>query len=98
MKVAVTGTVGIDKKKYLEDVCAFSAQQGHHITLANVGDRMYAEAPDIPAGKILDVPMQRLHDLRRSVFKDIINQGKQAEHLIVNTHATFRWRHGLFRR
>jgi len=31
-----------------------------------------------------------------SVFKDIIARAKEHEHLIVNTHATFRWRHGLF--
>jgi hypothetical protein len=34
--------------------------------------------------------------LRRSVFKDIIVKTKKAPNVIVNTHATFRWRHGLF--
>ncbi len=96
MKVAVTGTVGIDKKQYLQEVCAYASQQGHDILLANVGDRMYAEAADVPPGKILDISMQRLHGLRRSVFKDIITQSRHVEHMIVNTHATFRWRHGLF--
>ncbi|OHB73948.1 MAG: hypothetical protein A2Z25_05475 [Planctomycetes bacterium RBG_16_55_9] len=57
---------------------------------------MYAEAPDIPPGKILDVPMKRLSSLRRSAFKDIILKAQTAPNLIVNTHATFRWRHGLF--
>ena len=57
---------------------------------------MYAEAPDIPAGKILDIPLKRLHSLRRSVFKDIIAKANTRENVIVNTHATFRWRHGLF--
>ena len=64
--------------------------------LCNVGDMMYAEAPDVPAGKILDIPMKRLSSLRRSVFKDIIEKAKKVPNLIVNTHATFRWRHGLF--
>jgi hypothetical protein len=40
--------------------------------------------------------MKRLNSLRRSVFKDIIAKAKKAPNLIVNTHATFRWRHGLF--
>jgi adenylate kinase len=40
--------------------------------------------------------MKRLSSLRRSVFKDIIARSKKAPNLIVNTHATFRWRHGLF--
>jgi adenylate kinase len=57
---------------------------------------MYAEAPDVPAGKILDVPIQRLNSLRRSAFKDILTKAGQVPDLIVNTHATFRWRHGLF--
>jgi len=96
MVVVVTGMVGLDKKSYLEKVCRFAADKGRDVFLCNVGDMMYAEAPDIPTGKILDISMKRLHSLRRSVFKDIIARAKNAPNLIVNTHATFRWRHGLF--
>jgi adenylate kinase len=96
MIIVVTGMVGVDKKSYLEKVCQFAAARGKEVLLCNVGDRMYAEAPDIPPGKILDIPMKRLNSLRRSVFKDIIAKAKKAPNLIVNTHATFRWRHGLF--
>jgi adenylate kinase len=96
MIVVVTGMVGLDKKRYLEEVCHIAGQNGDEVLLCNVGDMMYAEAPDIPAGKILDIPLKRLHSLRRSVFKDIIAKARQAPDLIVNTHATFRWRHGLF--
>ena len=96
MKIVITGMVGIDKKSYLNKVCKYSESRGRNILLFNVGDMMYAEAPDIAAGKILDVPMKRLNSLRRSVFKDIIAKADQVENLIVNTHATFRWRHGLF--
>jgi adenylate kinase len=96
MIVVVTGMVGVDKKSYLEKVCRLAGHKGKEVLLCNVGDQMYAEAPDIPPGKILDIPMKRLHSLRRSVFKDIISKTSQAPNLIVNTHATFRWRHGLF--
>lgn len=96
MIVVVTGMVGLDKKSYLEKVCRIAAGNGKEVLLCNVGDMMYAEAPDIPPGKILDISLKRLHSLRRSVFKDIIAKARQAPHLIVNTHATFRWRHGLF--
>jgi adenylate kinase len=96
MIVVVTGMVGIDKKSYLQDVCQFAVQRKKNVMLCNVGDMMYAEAPDIPPGKILDIPMKRLSSLRRSVFKDIIAKAEKATDLIVNTHATFRWRHGLF--
>ena len=96
MIIVVTGMVGVDKKSYLEKVCQFAAGRRIEVLLCNVGDRMYDEAPDIPPGKILDIPMKRLSSLRRSVFKDIIAKAKKAPNLIVNTHATFRWRHGLF--
>ena len=96
MIVVVTGMVGVDKKRYLEDVCAAAESRGKDVLLCNVGDMMYAEAPDIGAGRILDIPLKRLHLLRRSVLKDIIAKTKEHENVIVNTHATFRWRHGLF--
>jgi adenylate kinase len=96
MIVAVTGMVGVDKKSYLEGACRLAAERGKEAVLCNVGDMMYAEAPDIPRGKILDISLKRLHQLRRSVFKDIIAKSKHVQNLTVNTHATFRWRHGLF--
>ncbi|HEX42005.1 MAG TPA: hypothetical protein ENN81_08090 [Phycisphaerales bacterium] len=96
MIIAVTGMVGLNKKAYLERVCALARSRGRQVALCNVGDMMYAEAPDIRPGRILDISLKRLHGLRRSVFKDIIATSRRAENLIVNTHATFRWRHGLF--
>jgi len=96
MVIVVTGMVGLDKKSYLEKVCRYAGRRGKEVLLCNVGDMMYVEAPDIAPGKILDIPLKRLHSLRRSVFKDIITKAKKAPNLIVNTHASFRWRHGLF--
>ncbi len=96
MIIVVTGMVGLDKKSYLEQVCRLAREKGKEVVLCNVGDMMYAEAPDVTAGKILNISMKRLHSLRRSIFKDIISKAKKAPNLIVNTHATFRWRHGLF--
>jgi len=96
MIVVVTGMVGVDKKSYLQQVCQFAADKDKKVLLCNVGEMMYSEAPDIPNGKILDIPMKRLSSLRRSAFKDIIAKAEKAPNLIVNTHATFRWRHGLF--
>jgi len=96
MVIVVTGMVGIDKKQYLNQVCDIAASLGKEAVVCNIGDAMYAEAPDIAPGRILDVPLKRLHQLRRSVLKDVIAKSKTVENLIVNTHATFRWRHGLF--
>ena len=92
----VTGQVGIDKKPFLKALQQYAAKQGRKITLCNVGDMMYAEAPDIVPGRILDLPRARLDALRRSVFKDIIATRRREEFVVVNTHATFRWKHGLF--
>ncbi|MBX3316096.1 MAG: AAA family ATPase [Phycisphaeraceae bacterium] len=96
MRVIVTGQIGVDKKPYLEQVRAFAGQQGEPIANFHVGDMMYREAPDVPPGKILDLPWSRLNSLRRAAFKDIIAASRDLPNLIVNTHATFRWRHGLF--
>jgi adenylate kinase len=96
MIIVVTGMVGIDKKEYLAGVCEMARRRDHEILLCNIGDQMYAEAPDIAPGRILDISLKRLHSLRRSVIKDIIAKTNRHDNIIVNTHATFRWRHGLF--
>ncbi len=96
MKAIVTGQIGLDKTPYLEEVQKVAQRAGDTVDIFSVGKMMYSEAPDVRPGRILGLPLSRLHSLRRAVFKDIINQAPQNEHTIVNTHATFRWRHGLF--
>lgn len=96
MRAIVTGQVGMDKKAYLEAVAAMAAQGGEPMAVYHVGDMMYKEAPDVKAGHILDLPLMRLQALRRAVFKDILTGAAGTRNLMVNTHATFRWRHGLF--
>lgn len=95
-RVVVTGQVGLDKKPFLQHLVDRARSNGIDIVLCNVGDMMYQEAPDVPAGRILDIPITRLNSLRRAVFRDILIAAEQHENIIVNTHATFRWRHGLF--
>ncbi len=96
VRAIVTGQVGLDKKPFLEQVVQIARRNGHEVALFNVGERMYAEAPDIVPRRILDLPRQRLTALRRSVFKDIIAEASTGSNVIINTHATFRWKHGLF--
>jgi adenylate kinase len=97
MRAIVTGQVGMDKKPYLEAVAQYAAQQGDAMHVHHVGDRMYDEAPDVRPGRILDLPISRLHSIRRAALKDIINEAEKQTKVVMNTHATFRWRHGLFR-
>ena len=96
MRAIVTGQVGMDKKGYLQLVADLARDRGEQIDLYNVGDRMYTEAPDVTPGRILDLPLSRLHALRRAVYRDIIADSAGKRCIIVNSHATFRWRHGLF--
>jgi len=109
MRAIVTGQVGMDKKRYLEALAAMAGDHGERVDLFHVGEMMYAEASDVRPGRILDLPLARLKTLRRAVFRDIVAEARGASHAplepdrstgrrhaIVNTHATFRWRHGLF--
>jgi adenylate kinase len=96
MRAFVTGQVGVDKGPYLEQVKALAVQRGQDLEVCHVGGMMYREAPDVPAGRILNLPITRLNSLRRAVFKEILSIAEKHEHVLVNTHATFRWRHGLF--
>ncbi len=96
MRTLITGQIGLDKKDYLLAAVDFAGQQGEHIDVYHVGDMMYAEAKDVRPGKILDLPISRLNSLRRAAFKDVITDSAGKKNVIVNTHATFRWRHGLF--
>jgi len=95
-RVIVTGQVGVDKKPFLEHVAQLARQRDHQVALCNVGDLMYQEAPDVVRGRILDLPRTRLNTLRRAVFKDILALADKVDNVIINTHATFRWKHGLF--
>jgi adenylate kinase len=96
VRAVMTGQVGVDKKPFIERVAQIARNHGKEVAVCHVGDMMYAEAPDVVPGRILDLPRTRLDALRRSVFKDILRIAEKADHVLVNTHATFRWKHGLF--
>ena len=72
VRVIVTGQVGLDKKPFIDQVVGLIEKSGRDIRAFHVGDLMYAEAPDVVPGRILDLPRQRLTTLRRSIFKDIL--------------------------
>ena len=54
------------KKPYLDAVADLAGQRGGHIETFHIGNLMYAEAPDIRAGRILDLPLSRSTALRRA--------------------------------
>ncbi|MCK4340868.1 MAG: AAA family ATPase [Phycisphaerae bacterium] len=95
-RVVVTGQVGVDKKPFIEKIAQLAESRGKQVRRFHIGDMMYAEAQDVRRGRILDLPLARLSALRRSVFKDILAEVDQHDTAIINTHASFRWKHGLF--
>jgi hypothetical protein len=62
----------------------------------NIGSMMYEEAPDIPSGRMLYLNRPRLTAIRRSVMREVLRIVEQGKDVIINSHATFRWHHGLF--
>jgi adenylate kinase len=95
MRILVTGLSGLNKQQPLEAAVKHLRDvNGLDVSLFNVGKMMYEENPSIKKGRILDLPLGHLRQLRRTVFRDIIKC--TSEHVIVNSHATFRWRTGLF--
>jgi adenylate kinase len=96
MRAFITGQVGVEKTPYLDAIKDQARHDGLDLEVCHVGQMMYAEAPDVPPGRILNLPMSRLSTLRRAVFKEILHIADRHEHVIINSHATFRWRHGLF--
>ncbi len=94
MRALVTGLSGLNKKEPLERVAAALRAEGLDLALFHLGDLMYEEDPSIAPGRILDLPLGQLRQLRRTVLRDVLRC--RAEHVILNTHATFRWRRGLF--
>ena len=99
MRAVVTGQIGVDKKPYLKGAVDLAGDRGERIELFHLGDMMYSEATDVRPGRILDLPLSRLATLRRAAFKDVISDTHPIDdhpNIMVNTHATFRWRHGLF--
>lgn len=96
MRAIVTGQIGMDKHPFLDAAAQAARDRGQSIEVFHVGELMYREAPDVPRGRILNLPLSRLQALRRSVMNHITSESRDLENVIVNTHATFRWRHGLF--
>jgi adenylate kinase len=99
MRTVITGQIGMDKKPYLQQTANLAGERGGNIEIFNVGQMMYNEGPDIRPGRILDLPLSRLHSLRRAAIKDIVSSTSPFDehpNVVMNTHATFRWRHGLF--
>src|SRR3954468_21959513 len=96
MRAFVSGQIGVDKGQYLNAVQDQAKRNGIDLVVCHLGQMMYAEAADVPQWRILNLPITRLNSLRRAAFKEVLRIADRHEHLLLHTHATFPWRHGLF--
>ncbi len=63
MRAFISGQVGVDKTPFLEAVKDRACARGLDLEICHVGKMMYEEAPDVPAGRILNLPITRLNAL-----------------------------------
>jgi len=99
MRVLVTGQVGLDKGEYLSLLVDLASERGLQLSFATVGERMRELHPNQPAERtILNLDPAELQILRRQAWEQILSEADatDADIFVVNSHALFRWRHGLF--
>ena len=97
MRVLVTGQTGVEKGGYLEEVVKVAAARGNVVQLLSVGELMYQSDPTVRRGRILNLPLRQLRAMRREALLRIVQASVEvAQDQIINSHATFRWRNGLF--
>ena len=96
MRVICTGQSGLNKDEPLDEVSALAQKDGKEVKVYHVGDLMYKRGRNITPGKILNLPLRELNTLRGLVFRDILHDIGEGDNVIIDTHATFRWSHGLF--
>lgn len=97
MRILVTGQTGVEKAAYLQNVADLGKTTGKTIQVLSVGDLMYESDPTVRKGRILSLPLRQLRPMRREALQRIVHElGKEEQDQIINSHATFRWRNGLF--
>ena len=84
MRAIVTGQVGVDKGPYLAAVKKMAAERGIDLCVCNVGEMMYKEAPDVPKGRILNLPITRLNTLRRDHLAGLLTAADVTFHAVDN--------------
>ena len=103
MRVVCTGQSGVAKLNYLSQVKELlkKVSSAEDLQIYSVGERMekeyekaFKKKSDID--RILDLPFVQLSLLRRCVLKDIIHESRSHRNCILDTHAVFRWKWGLF--
>lgn len=99
MKALLFGQIGLRKKRLIDELESFSTQKGGTLKCFTVGQVMYECDTSIKPGRILQKEIPELRTLRARAWDKIlasINRDGANDTFLVNTHATFRWKRGLF--
>src|SRR5258706_16367114 len=72
MRAFVSGQIGVDKGQYLNLVQKTARENGIDLAVCHLGQMMYAEAPDVPQWRILNLPITHLNTLPRPAFKEVL--------------------------
>ena len=100
MRLLITGQVGLNKSLYLEGVKTLAEKNSTSIIIRTTGEMMVDNCePKIDEKTILNLPKPQLDQLRRFVWKFILDEAKHIpdeEIMIVNSHSILRWQHGMF--
>ena len=101
MKVLLTGQVGLNKGDYLKGVKNLIDHNGKKFCYETTGEKMIESyTGKIDDRTILNLPKVVLDLLRRFAWKDILSSKQLNDSndniFVINTHAVFRWHHGLF--
>jgi adenylate kinase len=95
----LTGQVGLDKGEYVARLAGLASERGLKVSSATVGKEMRQLHPNQPEEQtILNLDPPELEILRRQAWVKILSDtdAADADVFVVNSHAVFRWRHGLF--
>ncbi|NLE95197.1 MAG: hypothetical protein GX600_05885 [Dehalococcoidia bacterium] len=108
MRVLVFGQVGLRKKRFLERLQKLAATRNRFINVYHMGTVMGEIDDTVPRGRILNRDVVDIAGARRAAVSQIAAEldnrdsrlRMRAETVpevhVVNTHAVFRWSHGLF--
>ena len=100
MRVLITGQVGLEKSQYLAEVKQLLEDDRTNVESLIVGEEMIkAHGGNIEEKTILNLPKGQLDCLRKLAWKSILGAAEAHDNngiFIVNSHAVFRWHHGLF--
>lgn len=101
MRILLTGQVGLNKSKYLEEIKQKATKKGYKLEFESIGQKMIENyTAKIDDATILNLPKAVLDLLRQTTWKQILNKltysTEENYFYVLNTHSVFRWHHGLF--